>query len=64
VWERHLDRVLEMHNGFTSNGHFEQTPTGSPIQVPSTPLIGFTRGSFDILFMVWSGFMFDYNLSV
>jgi hypothetical protein len=64
MWERHLDRIVDMHNGFTDNGRFEQILTGSPIQVPSAPLIGFIRGSFYILFMVLSGFMFDYTLSV
>lgn len=56
MWERHLDRTLEMHNGFTNNGRFEQIPSGPPIQVPSAPL--FVLQEDHLITYLWSGVAF------
>jgi cytochrome b involved in lipid metabolism/ferredoxin-NADP reductase len=64
IWERRLDRILEMQNDLTNNSRFEQTPTGCPIQLSSAPPVDAIRGSLDIFFTTWTGFISDHGLSV
>jgi hypothetical protein len=45
MWERRLDRILEMQNDLTNNSRFEQIPTGCPAQLPSAPPVDAIRGS-------------------
>jgi cytochrome b involved in lipid metabolism len=64
MWERRLDRILEMQNDLTNNSRFEQIPTGCPAQLPSAPPVDAIRGSLDIFFAAWIGFVSDQRLSV
>jgi ferredoxin-NADP reductase len=64
IWERRLDRILEMQNDLTNNSRFEQIPTGCPNQLSRAPPVDAIRGSFDIFFAGWNSFMVDHGLSV
>jgi cytochrome b involved in lipid metabolism/ferredoxin-NADP reductase len=64
LWERRLDRILEMQNDLTNNSRFEQIPTGCATQLPSAPPVDAIRGSFSIFFAAWNDFMSDHGLSV
>jgi hypothetical protein len=64
MWQWRLDRILELQNELTNNSRFEQISTSCPTQLPLAPPVDTIRGSFDIFFAAWTGFMSDHGLSI